>query len=719
LTRELPPKTRLIPDRRLLVLLGCVFILKLLVMVPLRHHPLMAADSGLDTTAYVGLAQQVMAGRVGLGPGLYYVSPFYIYFLAALYGLFRSFTIVRVVQIAMGTAAVGFIFLMARQWFGERAAWIAAVLAALTGVFTFYEILILQSSVDAFFTGAALYFLTSGLSDLRPEGGSRTPSVVSAFRRNSALLVAGLVWGVQTLNRPNVLIAVIGVAIVMIAVLRRIGPAALLVAGLLAGLAPVAIRNVVVAHDWTLVSSHGGLNFYIGNNPRATGFYQNVPGVTPAIVGQEKDTRRIASQALGRRATDAEASSYFFGIARTWILQHPIEAASLFLKKFAYTFHASHVPLPHSYAFFAYDNPGLLRFLFVGPWLLVPLGLVGLALLIRGSRGSKGSVVFASFVPLYAASVALFFVADRYRLPLMVPLCVGAGGAIHFAIDAIAEVRIRALATAGVALAVLFAAVNAPVDLDDGRWTEGMRTAERYVIAGNYDQADKWAAWLEEHSPQQPGAGLLGVARQLIALGQYDRAMVYLVRANAANPNEPRIDYTFGQALLKTGYPQQALAHLRHGFEGNVELPEGGFDYARALVDVGDLAGAAAAIRRIHPAESADAEVWLRLGRLGMEAKAPDVAEPFFRHAAEMQPDDAATRQQYGLNLLVLSRFEDAVRELSASARLNPRDADTLARLAYAEMRLGRKDDARRHALAALAVNPRDALAVQLVPLLR
>jgi 4-amino-4-deoxy-L-arabinose transferase-like glycosyltransferase len=156
-----------------LVLLSVTFVLKALVLYLLKDHVLLAPESGLDTTAYVQLAQRVVAGDVGLGPGLYYVSPFYIYFLAALLRLFHSFTAVRVVQIAMGTASVGLIFLMARRWFGERAAWIAAVLAALTGLFTFYEVLILQSSVDAFFTAAALWCLTAGLSpNVPPVGGT-------------------------------------------------------------------------------------------------------------------------------------------------------------------------------------------------------------------------------------------------------------------------------------------------------------------------------------------------------------------------------------------------------------------------------------------------------------------------------------------------------------------------------------------------------------------
>src|SRR5947207_1723846 len=47
----------------------------------------------------------------------------------------------------------------ARTWFGDRAAWIAAALAALTGVFTFYEILILQSSLDVVLTATGLALL--------------------------------------------------------------------------------------------------------------------------------------------------------------------------------------------------------------------------------------------------------------------------------------------------------------------------------------------------------------------------------------------------------------------------------------------------------------------------------------------------------------------------------------------------------------------------------
>jgi len=145
------------------LLLTALFAVKLVVALQLDRHPLLQPDAGLDTTAYVALAKRVVAGDVALGPGLYYVSPLYIYFLAAGLAVLHSFTAIRAVQIVLGTASIGFIYLTARHWFGRRAAFIAAVLAALTGLFSFYEVLILQASIDACLTSAALYALTRGL----------------------------------------------------------------------------------------------------------------------------------------------------------------------------------------------------------------------------------------------------------------------------------------------------------------------------------------------------------------------------------------------------------------------------------------------------------------------------------------------------------------------------------------------------------------------------
>ena len=113
--------------------LATVFLVKAVVLVQLRNHPFLQADAGLDTTVYLDLARRVLDGNVALGPVLYFVSPLYIYFTAAVLAIAQSLTIVRVVQVAFGTAAVALVFLTARLWFGRPAAWAAATLAASRG----------------------------------------------------------------------------------------------------------------------------------------------------------------------------------------------------------------------------------------------------------------------------------------------------------------------------------------------------------------------------------------------------------------------------------------------------------------------------------------------------------------------------------------------------------------------------------------------------------
>ena len=165
--------------------LTVVFLIKLLVLMQLKDHPLTQPDAGLDTTAYVELARKVVDGNWGLGPGSTTsrrsISTF------SRWGWRCSSRSPRFAcsRSRSGQRRSAFLFLTTRRWFGERAAWIAAALAAFTGLFTFYEVLILQASVDAFLTSAALYFLARGLTSahVQPTSVRRAPGVAPRPRR--------------------------------------------------------------------------------------------------------------------------------------------------------------------------------------------------------------------------------------------------------------------------------------------------------------------------------------------------------------------------------------------------------------------------------------------------------------------------------------------------------------------------------------------------------
>ena len=625
-------------DWRLPAFLGAVFALKLIVLLQLQHHPLLQPEGVPDSAAYVALAQRVLGGDLALGPGLYYVSPLYIYFLAALLGLSESLTFVRLVQIALGTGAVACVFWTARHWFGPRAAWIAATLAALTGEFTFYEIVVFQSSLDTFLTAAALLCLTGALVDLPPdrlrqgyggsaealrakaEGGSHAASPVASglsrkldgFRGKSA--AAGLLLGLQILNRPNIVIAVAGVVLTLL-LIRQLRVAALLVAGVLIALAPIVIRNAVVAHQFALAGSQGGLNFYIGNHAQATGQYVEVPGVRANMEGQSEDTRKVAEQATGRTLDDAQVSAYFTRLALDWLREHPAAGARLFLKKLALVFNARHQWLDFSYPYYAYDTGSILWMLFVGPWLLVPLGVAGFICVPADRR--QEYLAYAVFVPFYALSVALFFVAERYRLPMFVPLCVTGAASVEILLQAyrkrtsdpahrpsVVGPRPSARAAAPAAVAIAAAALTAwPFDIDTGRYDERLR-----------------------------------LSKVLMNRGDYGEAAIVLEDAHRLRPSNSTVEFNLGMALVAQGRAEEGVAHLRHAVDAGVPVNGARYALARTLLTTGERDEAVRLLRSYQPLPEDTAMSCFQVALLAMDAGAPDVAARYARRALELRP---------------------------------------------------------------------------------
>jgi len=573
-----------------------VFLVKLAVLRQLGDHPLLQPEGGLDAAEYFRLARRVLDGDVLLGPGLYFVSPLYIYFLAALMSISESLAFVRGVQAALGTAAVGWVFVASRAWFGTRAAWFAAALAALTGVFTFYEIVLFQSSLDTFLTAAGLALLAAGF-----RKGPDISRLIGG---------AGVVFGLQIINRPNMAIAVAGIAIAIVA-MRQLRAALLFAAGVAIALAPVAARNAIVSGQFALTSSQGGLNLYIGNHAAATGQYVPVPGVTANITGQAEDTRRVAEQATGRRLTDTEVSSYFATQATGWMREHPGKAGKLFVRKLALVFNARHQWLDFSYPYYAHDTGSWLRWLFVGPWLLVPLGLAGLVAAVRPAIRSGGSVLLAAFVILYALSVAIFFVAERYRLPLLVALCVSSGAAIDALLLAVgrpaadaavhrARGRLAAVAVAGLCGAVVAAY---PFDIPDGRYEERLRLSK--ILMNRRD---------------------------------YGGATAELERAFALKPGDTVTEFNLGMAMVSAGRPQEGLAHVRRAVDHGVPLPGARYALANAMLATGDREGAVTLLRTFYPEDRDSAESCFNVGILAMNAGAPRVAERYLLRALALRP---------------------------------------------------------------------------------
>lgn len=552
--------------RRLLLLVAGTLAAKAAVLAQLGSHPLLQPYGDLDGGVYARLAWRIAKGDLllrGEGPVPFFVSPLYAYFLAAT-GV--SFPVARVVQVLLGTAAVALVFLTARRLFGDRAALPAGVLFALTGVVTFHEVLILQAALDPFLTALFLFLLALGLTE---EGEKislkvkRGEARVGASPRWGAFVAAGAAAGLLALNRPNALLCVAAIAVVLALFafkensLRRVWIAAAFVGGAAVTLAPFTLRNLLVSREFVLVSSHGGLNFLVGNGPGANGVYRALPGITPDIGGQREDSMKVAEAAEGRPLSSREISAYFASRAWHWMRERPDAAVSLFLRKLRYTLSGDEAPLNFSFPWYR-ERSLALQLLAVGPGLLVPLAGAGFVLAFLASAGAarRALVVWAAFVPAYVFAVAAFFVATRYRLPLLVALAPLAGAAIAKAPEAW-RAR-RGLAPAAGAAAVLAAVSFWPTGLWDGAADEDM-----HLVLWEIEQGDAGAMRHAEAAASghpDPALFWLRVGRSFVSAGKSDEAIAALRRSLASASPKPE-----AAVRLSVLLEQRGLARMKSG----------------------------------------------------------------------------------------------------------------------------------------------------------
>jgi tetratricopeptide (TPR) repeat protein len=492
---------------------------------------------------------------------------------------------------------------------------------------------------------------------------------------------------------------------------------AVLVVSLLAVLGVNAARNYAVSGDLVLIASHGGLNLYIGNHDRADGTYTPVPGITPSIAGQAGDSKRVAEASAGRSLSPGEVSNHFAGRALDWVTGHPAAALRLTLRKIGILLNRVDVPLNYSYAFYAREPSSLLRLLAVGPWLLLPFGLIGLFWpALRAHR--SGYWVWAMFVPVYGAAVVLFFVTDRYRMPLFVPLCAAAGAALLRFFDRVRTRQLRPLLVPAGAVVVGALVAFANLGLDNGVGGEQTRKAVFLIEQGSIDEALRYVEQIaDEHS--HPGVLRFRVGDALLDAGRYSEAASFLAEAISIDGPQPAIRLALGEALLRTGRPREAVGHLEAAYNSGYALNVAALLLVHALVRSGRVDDA---VRRLSglptsvaTGTAAAAEVALEFGSLALERGATGEAIRWLQVAVERAPDRAEAHEKLGLAIFLHGDPRTAVAHLEQACSLDPASASAHLNLAVLYAELGRFSEARAQATEALRLDPAEPRAADLL----
>jgi tetratricopeptide (TPR) repeat protein len=131
-----------------------------------------------------------------------------------------------------------------------------------------------------------------------------------------------------------------------------------------------------------------------------------------------------------------------------------------------------------------------------------------------------------------------------------------------------------------------------------------------------------------------------------------------------------------------------------------------GFDLARARAGAGDRAGALQTLQGIRPDDPGDLQSWEELGKLALQLQSPSLAASFFDEAIRVAPRAAKPRQDMGLALAMMGRYEEAIAQFRQGIAADPTDAAAHLNLAVALAEAGRPADARTHAREALRLKP-------------
>lgn len=434
---------------------------------PLFGHPV------LDARFFHRLA----SGDLAFPRTAYQWNPLYPLFLEAVYGVAGPRPAAALaVQALMGAANALLVYFLARRLFRSAAAAIAAgALAALYGPFLFYDALLLPATLATFLVLLFLHAWT-----LAP----RLPALH---------LPAGALLALAALARGNLVAFLPVAALWPLAAHRgqtwrtRLARSGLFLLGAALPLGAAAARNWHAERDLVLLTAHGGVNFYIGNGPGATGLYRPALPGPHGLEGQMRKTRELVEKEKNRPVRSSEVSGYFYDRAFDHMLRRPAAWLRGLGRRILLLLNGYEPPLNYNYDFYRRHVVPFLGLPLPGFALILLLAGAGAALsLLGGPPGSRAPLAFAAAC---AASIAAFYVTSRYRIPLAAVLLPYAGYGLAGSLRAFRERELSRLTLALGAAALLAPAVFLPVKRHD--FSDSFRAlGSAHAAGGNLSAAE-------------------------------------------------------------------------------------------------------------------------------------------------------------------------------------------------------------------------------------
>lgn len=323
--------------------------------------------------------------------------------------------VVQVVQSIAGALTVWILAAITRRVAGDRAAAVAAAVAAVYPPLVWICAYALSEAFYTLLAMGAVLVLGRVIDAPATASGTRSAARSTTDHQPSfagTLALAGVLAGLAVLARPATLFF-LPLAAAWLAWRHRFRLAVLFVVTAALAIAPWTLRNWQAHERFVLVASEGGVTFWTGNHPLAIG--EGDLAANPALKRANLELR-----ARHPALTPEELEPVYYREALAWIASNPLAWLRLTARKVFYTV----VPIGPSYRL----HSGLYFWGSVVPYALVlPFALAGAWRLARRPVQPRALWLLAASA---LAVCVVFFPQERFRIPVIDPTLIVAAAAL-------------------------------------------------------------------------------------------------------------------------------------------------------------------------------------------------------------------------------------------------------------------------------------------------
>jgi Flp pilus assembly protein TadD len=649
----------------LLALLLAALIWRLLYLYQFSASPLFSVPIGPDVEEYDKWAREILVR--GFNSGNQHIhAPLYPALLALLYYVFSfKMFLIRLFQALLVLA--GFV-LLARTVKNSVAPkqpiimWIFLVLAAFYPPLLFYSSELISESLLLPLLCLTLFLLYRGENQFS-----------SAKLKPGFLLIgaAGISSGLMALTHPASLlfIALETVLVALSALFRKnnklsfrlLLPLLFITTALLV-IAPICIKNSREAGHFVLIQQNSGFNFYLGNNPNATGTCYIRPGK------EWSDIHKWGEAGGAQRGISKDR--FFTYMSLRFIWSNSAKEFKLLVKKAFYVWNFRELPAGADVPPLMYFT-GIVRsskYFFI---LLGALSICGIILVLCKRESIFRYRHFLLLILAYWAVQTITVTSGRYRLAMYPAFFIFAAFALNYLVEHRKKRKDLLKFAAGLLFGTLVVCLpSPPVNPEKDQAEADSLYGEAYFRLGKYEKAaEHLHACLDFNPLNNRAYNLLGITSEKDSPA---KAAGYYHLAIKSAPDEPDGYLNLAIQYSNRGDYKEAENYFAKALHYGPTTPQVLYNYGCFLHKKKDFKAAIEYLDKCLQAAPWYNEAMNTLGVIYIQNKKPKLALKYLEAAHKLAPEKTGLMLNLAVALHMNGRVREAINMLERLIALEP-----------------------------------------------